>query len=777
MIKRILTGYILPVVALCFIIEAGPLRASTLLEAMKNVKVVAYPANGKEVDCTVANAIRDELAPQAKVVGFEKGAPSDETGLFKVSIAEENFAPLPDGKQLKADDSGWMYFKISPDGSGELVVSKEQLLYAMYTQVKGWSGKNVDEFVDGKLLTPAFRWLRDYSDFLVGTKRYTRGFDPAAYIKQVASEGFTHITVNGLGVPHPFEQGPPGDKYSGFYDYTPDLDQFVTSNLLKGYYPAYYLQANLNFLKRNVRLARKYGLKPGLEICSPRTMPDDFWQKYGFLRGARVDNPRESYLPRYTLTIAHPAVQEHYRELVDKMMKAVPDLSFIEIWSNDSGSGFEFVNRLYAGRNGGPYLVREWKDDDYVARKAAENVLTYYHLILNEARKFNPNFRVIVDLGSFTPLELKYIIPGLGNGIDVGDWSGQSKDQIAFNAKMQKVWEKYGAQTQMTINATNDNSIGEIFPNMVYSQLAQAYHDDYKYALSETTPGSLDPYDVNSEVVREFQMNPNLSLEEILSSIADKWVGRKYASDLIHIWTTADSSVTGFPDGVPYSTFSFPWYKVSTRPFVPNIEAIPDSQRAYYEKFMLTTFNNPTRVDMNNDMLWNFLTVQQAADKREQFDRNVLPQIGRAIEMTEAQLASVAKDSEQARVFEDVLIRLRTYKHYALTLRDVVAWIESVHGYLEAKTPAEKSVYRSKVKAMVDMEIENTKGLLDLWKHSPVEFMAVSTIGENLHVYGEDFGKQLEKKIALMEEHRDDIPYIDPNFMWHMPSHYPPTLQ
>ncbi len=272
-------------------------------------------------------------------------------------------------------------------------------------------------------------------------------------------------------------------------------------------------------------------------------------------------------------------------------------------------------------------------------------------------------------------------------------------------------------------------------------------------------------------------MNPKLSLNEILSNVADKWVGRRYASDLINIWTTADSSVTGFPDGVPYSTFAYPWYKVSTRPFVPNIEAIPDSQRAYYEKFMLTTFNNPTRIDMNNDMLWNFLTVQQAADKREQFDRDVLPQIGRAIEMTKAQLASVAKGSEQARVFEDVLIRLRTYRHYALTLRDVVAWIESVHGYLEAKTPADKSVYLSKVRAMVDMEIENTKGLLDLWKHSPVEFMAVSTIGENLHVYGEDFGKLLEKKIALMEEHRDDVPYIDPNFMWHMPSHYPPTLQ
>ncbi len=776
MLKNLFRSYFLFAVSIFLVYGASTMEASTLIEALRNVKIVAYPANGREVDFTVASAIVHELASQAKVVRFKEGRTFGEPGLFRVSIADENFAPIPDGKQLKADDSDWMYFKIDSEGSGELVVSKEYLLYATYSQIKSWSDKNVDEFVNGKIMTPAFRWLRNYSDFLVGTRRYARGFNPAAYIKQVASEGFTHITINGLGVPHPFEQGPPGDKYSEFYDYTPDLDQFVTSKLLKGYYPAYYLQANLNFLKRNALLAKKYGLAPGLEICSPRTMPHDFWDKYGFLRGARVDHPRESYLPRYTLTIAHPAVQRSYRELVDNIMKAIPDLSFIEIWSNDSGSGFEFVNRLYAGRNGGPYLVREWKGDDYVARKAAENVLTYYHLILNEARKFNPKFRLIVDLGSFTPLELKYIIPGLGNGIDVGDWSGQSKDQIAFNEKMEKKWEKYGSKTQMTINAANNNSIGAIFPDLVYSQLTQAYHDHYRYVLSETTPASLDPYDVNAEVIHEFQMNPNLSLKEILSNVADKWVGRRYASKLISIWTTADSSVMGFPDGVPYATFGYPWYKLSTRPFVPNIEAIPDSQRAYYEKFMLSTFNNPTRIDLNNDMLWNFLTVQQAAEKRKQFDRDVLPQIRRAIEMTRDQLASITKGSEKAHVFEDVLIRLRTYRHYALTLRDVVAWIEGVHGYIEAKTPAEKSLYRSKVKAMVNMEIENTKGLLDLWEHSPIEFMAVSTIGENMHIYGNNFGQLLKKKLALMEKHENDIPYIDPNFMWHMPKHYPPTL-
>ncbi len=750
-------------------------KASTVREALKNTKFVVCAAKCAEVDLTVAEELLQEFAPQARLVRYVKGTALPSEGVFRISIDGEFASAASASSEGPSGD--WMFFKLDHDGTGELAASESHFLYAMYCRVRDWADSSVDGFDGGRLITPAFTWLRDYSDFLVGTRRYARGFDPAAYVRQVASEGFTHIVVNGLGVPHPFEQGPPGDKYSEFYDYTPDLDQFVTSKLMKGYYPSYYLEANLNFLKRNVRLAEKYGLSPGLEICSPRTIPDDFWNKYGFLRGARVDHPRESYRPRYTLTIAHPAVQQHYRELVDKMMKAVPDLSFIEIWSNDSGSGFEFANRLYAGRNGGPYLVREWKDDDYVAQEFAQNVLTYYHLIFDEARKFNPNFRLIVDLGSFTPLELKYIVPGLGKGIDVGDWSGQSKDQVAFNERMQKVWEKYGAQTQMTINAANNNSIGAVFPGFLYSQLEQAYKGHYNYVLSETSPNSLAPYDVNGEVIREFQVNPDVSLHDILDDVAGKWVGEKYAARLISIWRVADSAVAGFPDGVPYATFGFPWYKLSTRPFVPNIEAIPDSERAYYEKFMLTTFNNPTRVDMNNDMLWNFLTVQQAAEKKDVFDQKVVPPIDRAIELTKAELASSSKDSGVARVFSDLLVRLRTYKNYALTLRDVVAWIEGVHGYLEAKTPVEKGHYAAKVKAVVEKEIQNTEDLLDLWENSKPEFMAVSTIGENLHVYGSNFGELLKKKLELMKKHKDDIPYIDPDFMWHMPKHYPPVLE
>ena len=70
---------------------------------------------------------------------------------------------------------------------------------------------------------------------------------------------------------------------------------------------------------------------------------------------------------------------------------------------------------------------------------------------------------------------------------------------------------------------------------------------------------------------------------------------------------------------------------------------------------------------------------------------------------------------------------------------------------------------------MVDHEVKNTRRLLRLWEDSDVQFMPVSRTGESLHIYGRNFGDLLQKKIALMEQHKMDTPRVDPEYMWRMP--------
>ena len=403
-----------------------------------------------------------------------------------------------------------------------------------------------------------FSWLRNLSDFFVGSLRNARHFDREAYIRQLADQGFTHVTVNGLGVDRPFESGPPGDVYSWFYDYSPDLDQFVTSKLIDGFYPAEYLKKNLEFLKSGAALALKYGLVPGLHVNSPRSMPEGFWAKYPFLRGARIDHPRESFRPRYTLAMAHPVVQQHYRELLQNLIKEVPQLGFIHVWTNDSGSGFEFVASLYAGRNGGPYLIREWKGDDEIARKAAENVLTYYHLLRDETRKVNPAFRVICDLGPFYA-ERKYIAPGFGDGLDAGEFASFERSE---SGEERELLRRVGALVHQKLDLRDNNVLGVPCPRLVRERLQQATADGATSVLVGITPRSLAPYDVNGDILREFQRNPQTSLEDVLNASAERWVGSAHAQGLRELWALSDTAVRSYPSGIPYSTFAFPWFRL-----------------------------------------------------------------------------------------------------------------------------------------------------------------------------------------------------------------------
>ena len=41
--------------------------------------------------------------------------------------------------------------------------------------------------------------------------------------------------------------------------------------------------------------------------------------------------------------------------------------------------------------------------------------------------------------------------------------------------------------------------------------------------------------------------------------------------------------------------------------------------------FLLATFNNPARVDLNNDMMWNFHTVESAAERKGRIDAERAP--------------------------------------------------------------------------------------------------------------------------------------------------------
>jgi len=106
-------------------------RKPTIADALKNIRVLAIPANGRPIDRTVADEFHRDLAPQAEIKTPGQ-AGRNEKGVMRIAIADEEFltGPTPDALRESGGKS-WMFLKLAPDGSGELTTSAPHLLYAL----------------------------------------------------------------------------------------------------------------------------------------------------------------------------------------------------------------------------------------------------------------------------------------------------------------------------------------------------------------------------------------------------------------------------------------------------------------------------------------------------------------------------------------------------------------------------------------------------------------------------------------------------------------------
>jgi hypothetical protein len=112
----------------------------------------------------------------------------------------------------------------------------------------------------------------------------------------------------------------------------------------------------------------------------------------------------------------------------------------------------------------------------------------------------------------------------------------------------------------------------------------------------------------------------------------------------------------------------------------------------------------------------------------------------------------------------DFLVRLKALRCWFMTQRNVAAWVVGVCGYVEATGGAEKRDCRTVLDEMITKELENSEHLLALID-SDVEFMATTDLTETPLIHGRNIKELLTKRIALMVVHRDDEPFIDPEYI------------
>lgn len=704
-----------------------------------------------------------------------------------------------------ADQAGaaWMWLRLV-DGAGEIVATHGSFLFAavrlLANNVAAASELTREKLAAGLFLPATFGWHRPHWDACFAQYwRSARGFDPEHYVATLAEAGFTHAEVNSLQAHMPHEDLVAWEYYSQFYTYAPGFNHFVDTPLTQGLWPALYLDANLEHLKKLAALARRYGLKPGVCMFEPRTMPERFFQKYPTLRGARVDHPFRSRLPRYTMAQDHPIVQRHYREALQKIIRAVPDLSYMSVWTNDSGAGFEHTSSLYVGRNGGPYMIREWRNHDKVAEAAGQSIVRYLHNLRSAAAELNPDFDVILRIEPFK-MEHDHIKAGMGPHVT---WEAPSLLVRGYalpyphpkypdnpgvagsifqtsldpaEAETLKQARAQGVEPVLHYAASgvmnHEPLLGLPFPRLIHAKLSAARATGLSRvsAVGGLANTARAPYWPNPVAIQAAQFFPGRPIEDVLRDFATRLVGPTDAPALNAAWKEFEDALIWQPLVPLFCAFGFCWQRTWDRPFVPDIEAIPAADREYYERHGCFQHNNPGINDLGKDVLFDLITRESGAKMAADMDRELLPRLRTLIASLDARLrATTASEPKSRAVFTDLRDRVRGYLHWATSLRNVCAWCECVYGYLaaaNANDTAAQAACASQLQTAIDLELANTHGLIELIVTSTTEFMVVSAVAENTFFYGENLIEHLRTKIRLTEKFRHYAPRIDRSIYW-----------
>jgi hypothetical protein len=758
------------------------------------LRAIFHPAAATPGELTAAA----ELSRLSGAPASARPAPGEGVNLALVTPGWVAPARLP---AAAASSPAWIWLRLAADGTGEILATHGAFLFAAVRLLAAGTGALPREELAAGLFLPAtFPWHRPHWDACYTQYwRSARGFDPEHYVASLAEAGFTHCEVNSLQAHLPHEDLVAHEYYSQFYTYAPGFNHFVATDLTRGLWPALYLDANLNHLRKLAGLARRYGLRPGVCMFEPRTLPERFFQKYPTLRGARVDHPFRSRLPRYTLAQDHPITRRHYREALQALLRAVPDLAYLSVWTNDSGSGFEHTASLYVGRNGGPYLIREWRNHDKVAEAAGRSIARFLQNLRAAAAPLNPDFDVLLRIEPFK-VEHDHLQAGLGPHVGFEapsllvrgyslPYSHPKYPENAgvagslFHATMDPAEaaalaraRAQGIEPVLHYSASgvmnHEPLLGLPFPRLLHAKLlaARATGLARLSALGGLAHTARTPYWPNPAALQAAQFFPARPLDEVLREFATRVAGATHAADLVASWDEFEDALIWQPVVPLFCAFGFCWQRTWDRPFVPDLEAVPAAERDYYERHGCFQFNNPGLNDLGKDVLFDLITRESGAKMAADMDRELLPRLRALVE-------KLARRAPWHAAFRDLHDRVRAYLHWSTTLRNVCAWCENVYGYLDpAAAAAAKAACETRLQAAIDLELANTRGLLELLETSPTEVMVVSGVAESTFFYGENFAEHLRTKLRLTEQYRHHPPRIDRDILWRPApgTHWPP---
>jgi hypothetical protein len=385
--------------------------------------------------------------------------------------------------------------------------------------------------------------------------------------------GATHLLVTD-GLPLATWEMEATDPYPMWFVHHAGLLTIFPPKELQPFVDTKYSSRVAGILEQRCQVLGKYGLKGVWSANEPAVLPEAFFIAHPELRGPRIDQPNRSRKIYFAPSVDEPETLRMYRESMQQLLTACPEVDQFNWLTTDAGSGFDWTPSLYPGVNG---------NSNFKDRSMADRVSGFLINFQQAAKDAGHDIQISLNsiaprqwmVPAFSPDVLQNIVRELPRGIAVQGKEGPDGRPFAGVVSL-------GANSRAFYPV-----VGLAIPSIEAPGPSSAAAPA-RFQINFSDPASAD---FNYHFVKSTQHAPMRTLTErvtTLRAFAASEVGEDQADNLLEAWSALNDvqhslQVLDFGDVLLMGHVLNRWI---TRPMVPFPEELLDSEKKDYRPFL-----------------------------------------------------------------------------------------------------------------------------------------------------------------------------------------------
>ncbi|MBR2949359.1 MAG: hypothetical protein IKC46_05805 [Lachnospiraceae bacterium] len=543
------------------------------------------------------------------------------------------------------------------------------------------------------------------------------------------------------------------DPYPNWGMLQTSLFKLAVPDALKPWLDTEYAELNRELLKERARIAKQYGLKAALVLIDPFYLPEEVYLEHPNWRGPRCDHPRRSTHMYFAPCVDDPEVLMLYREAMDILYRDV-DISYIQIITNDSGTGLCWSHGLYVGENG-PSACRDIP--------LSKRLLGFLDVFTQAAADHGKE--MVIDLTSDI-LGFKKPDPAMDQC-----YSSLHDGQLLSgrNKEGKRPVFQYNFTRYEHARPLKNIPFPLAFSKILWEQ-EQGEAQWLKLLLPECTHHE---YEAVLEAWLEIGGPTYRDLQNVQAKAAEKVAGCSNADKMLQVWTEIDVAFEKLTCLQLDNFVMMPLVsqRLINRPLVPYPELLTEEEKQYYRPYLFQAMTEQQAQDYVNIQGMEFLSGFSASRITRLCCQDAKKNLKRAMQlldhMSENEVWKIA-DSKMLKDRLKVMCCLIDTLSHAAEYQYILDSTKAEEA-AELKTvwpiTGDDRYYR--MNEIARDEIDNAYQLAALLRGRTERFFVVTEpeVGEDIFLLSQNLPRQLEKKAQIMLAHMRDTEkrYESPN--------------